>query len=185
MEDHLSAEEQNLLLQAARAAIVSAVRHTVAEPGATIPEGRLREKRGCFVCVKIGGMLRGCIGTFRSEVPLHALVAEMAVSAACRDPRFYPMKEEDLASFDVEISVLTPMRKAESPDEVEVGKHGIYLEKNSSRGVLLPQVAVEQGWDRETFLSQTAVKAGLRKDDWREGADIYLFSAQVFSDTKR
>ena len=88
----------------------------------------------------------------------------------------------DVDAFELEISVLSPLAKISSPEEVEVGLHGLYLEKNFSRGVLLPQVATEQGWDRETFLNHTALKAGLKKDDWKEGADIYVFTAQVFGE---
>ena len=102
------------------------------------------------------------------------------MSAATRDPRFYPMKKDDLKDFDVEISVISPLHKISSIEEIEVGVHGLYLEKNFSRGVLLPQVAAEYGWDRGTFLAQTSLKAGLEKDDWQEGADIYTFSALVF-----
>jgi len=105
----------------------------------------------------------------------------MAVAAATRDPRFYPMKLEDLENFYLEISVLTPLHKISSPEEIIVGEHGIYLEKNFSRGVLLPQVAVEHGWDRETFLRQTCLKAGLHEDAWLEGAELSIFSAEVFS----
>jgi uncharacterized protein len=184
VDDLLTPQEQDFLLQIARKAIISCVTRTDEEPPG-VPEGRLQEKRGCFVCIKIHGMLRGCIGAFESEKPLHQLVRDMAESSACRDPRFYPLKKLDLDDFQVEISALTPMRKIESPEEVEVGMHGIYIEKNSFRGVLLPQVATEHGWDRETFLSQTCVKAGLRKEDWKEGADIFVFSAQVFSDKQK
>ena len=92
------------------------------------------------------------------------------------------MKEQDVAlGFELEISILSPLSKIDSPQDIVVGTHGIYLEKNFSRGVLLPQVAVEHGWNSETFLDQTALKAGLKKDDWKEGADIFVFSAQVFT----
>jgi AmmeMemoRadiSam system protein A len=104
----------------------------------------------------------------------------MAVAAGTRDPRFYPMDKKGLENFSLEISVLTPLKRVESVDEIEVGVHGIYLVKNSSRGVLLPQVAVEYGWDRDTFLGQTCLKAGLDRESWREGAEIYIFSAEVF-----
>ena len=102
--------------------------------------------------------------------------------AATKGPRFYPMKKEDLGNFTLEISVLTPLQKISSIDEIHVGVHGIYLEKNFCRGVLLPQVAIEYGWDRETFLSQTSMKAGLPADAWQEGADLYIFGAEVFSE---
>jgi AmmeMemoRadiSam system protein A len=176
----LSAEDKKLLLEIAREAIITSITRTNT-PQREVRSGILQEKRGCFVCVKKNGVLRGCIGNFTSDKPLYQLVQEMAVSAATRDPRFYPMKEGDLEEFDLEISVLSPLQKVSSVEEIEVGVHGLYLEKNFFRGVLLPQVAVEYGWDRDTFLNQTCIKAGLKKDDWNEGTDIYIFSADVFS----
>jgi uncharacterized protein len=177
----LSSADKKLLLELAREAITASVR-TGRIPGRDITTPQLLGQQGCFVTIKQKGALRGCIGNFTSDKPLHQLVQEMAVSAATHDPRFYPMKEADLAGFDLEISVLSPLVKITTPEEVEVGVHGLYLEKNFSRGVLLPQVAVEHGWDRETFLNKTALKAGLKQDDWKEGADIYVFTAQVFGE---
>ncbi|WP_136514326.1 AmmeMemoRadiSam system protein A [Geomonas edaphica] len=181
MNETLNSSDKKLLLQLAREAVTSTVR-TGKLKMQTVAEERLLVPQGCFVTIKKKGTLRGCIGNFTSDKPLYQLIQEMAASAATRDPRFYPMKEDDLAEFEVEISVLSPLNKIESPEEVEVGKHGLYLEKNFSRGVLLPQVAVEHKWDRETFLTQTALKAGLKRDDWKEGADLYVFSAQVFAE---
>lgn len=181
MNEKLNAADKKLLLQLAREAITAAVQTGKASVQ-QVAEPRLSSAKGCFVTIKRQGALRGCIGNFSSDKPLYQLVQEMAASAAIRDPRFYPMKEEDLGDFSLEISVLSPLRKIESPDEVVVGEHGLYLEKNFARGVLLPQVAVEHGWDRETFLSQTALKAGLKRDDWKEGADIYVFNAEVFAE---
>lgn len=178
-KQNFSAKEKQLLQEIAREAITSYV-ETGKIPPREVTGSKLLEKRGCFVCIKINGTLRGCIGNFTSEKPLYQLVQEMAVSAATRDPRFYPMKKEDLHDFDLEISVLSPLQKISSIEEIEVGVHGIYLEKNFSRGVLLPQVATEYGWDRDTFLSQTSLKAGLKADDWQEGTDIYVFSADIF-----
>jgi AmmeMemoRadiSam system protein A len=181
MANSFSASNRKLLLKIARDAIISHIQ-SGSTPCLELPKPELQEKRGCFVSVKINGKLRGCIGNFISVKPLYQLVQEMAISAATRDPRFYPMKNEDLAAFSLEISVLTPLRKISSIEEIEVGVHGLYIEKNFSRGVLLPQVAVEYGWDRETFLKQTSMKAGLEPDDWQEGADIYIFSADIFSE---
>jgi AmmeMemoRadiSam system protein A len=181
MANGFSASNRKLLLKIARDAIISHIQ-SGNTPCLELPKPELQEKRGCFVSVKINGKLRGCIGNFISDKPLYQLVQEMAISAATRDPRFYPMKNEDLAAFSLEISVLTPLRKISSTEEIEVGVHGLYIEKNFSRGVLLPQVAVEYGWDRETFLKQTSMKAGLEPDDWQEGADIYIFSADIFSE---
>jgi AmmeMemoRadiSam system protein A len=176
----LTAGDKKLLLEIAREAIVASITRARV-PQHEVRSGTLLEQRGCFVSIKKGGMLRGCIGNFTSDKPLYQLVQEMAVSAATRDPRFYPMKEGDLEEFDLEISVLSPLQKVSSVEEIEVGVHGLYLEKNFFRGVLLPQVAVEYGWDRDTFLNQTCIKAGLKKDDWKEGTDIYIFSADVFN----
>lgn len=177
----LSSTEKRALLKIARATI----NQYVAEGKIStleISDKGLLTQAGCFVSIKANGTLRGCIGNFISDKPLFQLVQEMAVSAATRDPRFYPMKEADLADYDLEISVLSPLHKITSTEEIEVGKHGLYIEKNFSRGVLLPQVAVEFGWDRETFLRQTCLKAGLKEEGWKEGTDIYIFSAEVFTE---
>jgi hypothetical protein len=142
----------------------------------------LNLESGCFVTIKQHGHLRGCIGNFVSDKPLYRLVQEMAVSAATRDPRFYPMKQQDLSGFDLEISVLSPLKLISSVDEIQVGTHGIYLMKNGSRGVLLPQVATEYGWDRDTFLRHTCLKAGLPENVWKKDCEIYIFSALVFGE---
>jgi len=181
VNDTLSNADKKLLLELAREAITATVR-TGKPTSREVTAPHLLGQQGCFVTIKQRGELRGCIGNFISDKPLHLLVQDMAISAAIHDPRFYPMKEADLIGFELEISVLSPLAKIESPEEVEVGRHGLYLEKNFSRGVLLPQVAVEHGWDRETFLNKTALKAGLKQDDWKEGADIYVFTAQVFAE---
>jgi hypothetical protein len=177
--EQFSADEKKLLIEVAREAIVSNLTGEKLPQRETIPSNLL-VKRGCFVTIKQNSALRGCIGNFVSDKPLHELVREMAVAAATLDPRFYPMKRGDLDDFELEISVLSPLRKIGSIEDIQVGLHGLYLEKNVSRGVLLPQVAVEYGWDRETFLCQTCLKAGLHEDDWQEGADIYVFTADVF-----
>lgn len=182
MNDHkLSAAEKATLLKIARDSINQYV-NDGKMPKVEVSGKSLHVQAGCFVSIKANGTLRGCIGNFISDKPLFQLVQEMAVSAATRDPRFYPMKEADLASYDLEISVLSPLQKITSVEEIEVGKHGIYIEKNFSRGVLLPQVAVEFGWDRDTFLRQTCLKAGLKQEGWKEGTDIYIFTAEVFSE---
>jgi hypothetical protein len=182
VEKELNANEQTALLDIARKAIETCVRtgKKYVEPR---EEKTLNRRNGCFVSIKQGGQLRGCIGNFQSELPLFREVAEMAVASASKDPRFYPMKEEDLQNFNLEISVLSPLRKVDGIEEIEVGKHGIYLERGYYRGVLLPQVAAEYGWDRETFLRQTCLKAGLPTDAWQaDDIEIYIFSAQIFGD---
>jgi len=184
VEKELNDQEKNALLSIARKSIESYVRmgEVYIEPR---EEKTLNARSGCFVTIKKDGQLRGCIGNFQSELPLFKEVAEMAASSATKDPRFYPMKDEDLGDYSLEISVLSPLLKIEDISEIEVGKHGIYIEKGYYRGVLLPQVAVEYGWDRETFLKQTCLKAGLSTDAWQaEDAEIYIFSAQIFNEEK-
>jgi AmmeMemoRadiSam system protein A len=177
----LSQEDRNTLLKITREAITEYVHHGIIPKREITCEG-LAANSGCFVCIKMNGNLRGCIGSFFPDRPLYRLAQEMAVAAATRDPRFYPMRTKDLQEYIIEISILSPLKKIERIDEIEIGIHGIYLEKNSTNAVLLPQVAVEYGWDRETFLAHTCQKGGLPPDAWREGATIQIFSAQVFSD---
>lgn len=181
MPDILTTEEQHELLAIARNTIVSYVNHgKIPVVTSTLPG--LSLLAGCFVTIKKQGSLRGCIGNFVSDRPLSLLIQEMAVSAATRDPRFYPMKSPDLADFSVDISVLSPLEKAASVEDIIVGVHGIYIVKGSYRGVLLPQVATEYGWNRDQFLSHTCIKAGLPDDAWKRECDIYIFSAQVFGE---
>ena len=181
MAQLLTGEEQQELLNIARKTIVDYVTSQTV-PAITSASPGLNLHSGCFVTVKKKGELRGCIGNFVSERPLYLLVQEMAVSAATRDPRFYPMKAPDLADFTIDISVLSPLVKAASVEEIQVGSHGIYIIKGSHRGVLLPQVATEYGWNRDQFLQHTCTKAGLPQDAWQGECEIYLFTAQVFGD---
>jgi uncharacterized protein len=178
----LTKQEQAVLLGIARDAITSYLRTGVlGEP--THESESLNQHLGCFVTLSQADQLRGCIGTFTSQRPLCKEVAVMAVAAATEDPRFYPMGKDDLDNFSIEISVLSPLRKTKDPAEIIVGRHGIYLEQDGQRGVLLPQVAIEQQWDRETFLQHTCYKAGLAKDAWQKaGCDIYLFTAQIMKE---
>jgi len=179
MTELLHKAEQYMLLSLARDSIIQFVTNgTFPQPNIT--EETLLSNNGCFVCIKNSGKLRGCIGNFISDRPLFRLVQEMAIAAATKDPRFYPMRPTDLSDFTLEISVLSPLEHILDVSVIEVGKHGLYIEKNSMNGVLLPQVALQYKWDRETFLAQTCLKAGLKKDDWQDSARISIFSAQVF-----
>jgi AmmeMemoRadiSam system protein A len=135
----LNAHEKQALLAIARQAIVHGVQ-TGQEYIEPREEKALNQRNGCFVTIKQDRQLRGCIGNFQSELPLFKEVAQMAQASASKDPRFYPLKEEDLTNFNLEISVLSPLRKIENIEEIEVGTHGIYIEKSFYRGVLLPQV---------------------------------------------
>lgn len=147
------------------------------------PENRaLREWGAAFVTLKAHGRLRGCIGHIAARMPLYKSVQEMAVAAAFNDPRFSPVKEQELAGITVEISVMSPLRSVCVPSDVVVGRDGLVIRKAGRSGLLLPQVATEQGWGREEFLRQTCVKAGLPVDAWESGAEIYAFSAEVFGE---
>ncbi len=177
----LSEEDKKALLGMARATIESYVRDGRV-PDFDVTAAALLEKRGAFVTLHKNGRLRGCIGLFACDKPLYRTVIDMAVAAATQDPRFPPVSPGELDSLRIEISVLSPMKKVEDVGEIEVGRHGIYIVKGGSRGVLLPQVAVEHGFDREEFLDQTCLKAGLPPGCWRQCADIYIFEAEVFSE---
>ena len=140
----------------------------------------LRQKCGAFVSLHKHGRLRGCIGHFGEDIPLHEIVAEMARAAAFEDPRFMPVKADELADIDIEISVLTPMRRIQSLDEFELHRHGIYIRKGYRSGTYLPQVADEVNWTKEEFVSHCAQdKAGIGWDGWKD-AELYVYEAIVF-----
>lgn len=175
----LSEEEKAELKGLARNAIESVLFGKQGET-AQIPE-RLKEKGGAFVTIKKKGDLRGCIGYIHAVLPVWESVKEAAIQAAFHDPRFHPVDRKEWKDIDIEISVLTPMKKIKDTEEIEVGKHGLYIEKGYNSGLLLPQVATEYNWDRMTFLEQTCYKAGLSKDAWKsKDTLIYIFSADVF-----
>ena len=148
-----------------------------------LEDPKLREKRGVFVTLKTDGDLRGCIGYPLPHKPLAEAVAEMAVAAASQDFRFEPLSAGELARTEVEVSVLSLPVPVGRPEEVEVGRHGIVISKGRCRGLLLPQVPREHGWDRETYLRNGCLKAGLGPDEWKKGAKIEVFTAQVFSES--
>jgi len=140
----------------------------------------LSVKRGAFVTLTKSGVLRGCIGFVEPATPLFQTVIQATLAAATRDPRFNPVTPEELDDIDIEISILTPMKKISNPSLVEVGRHGLLVIWKERRGLLLPQVPVENGWSRRTFLEQTCLKAGLPKNAWKTGAELYVFEALVF-----
>jgi MEMO1 family protein len=145
------------------------------------PTPGLQEKRGAFVSLHKNGRLRGCIGQIVPSKPLFQTVEDMAVAAAFDDPRFEPLSGKELKDLELEISVLTPLAKLKSPDEIEIGKHGLYVKKGFCSGLLLPQVAAQCGWDRTGFLEETCRKAGLPRGAWKEkDTEIFLFSADIF-----
>ncbi len=147
-------------------------------------QGTLSAPGAAFVTLTKNGRLRGCIGYTEAVAPLFKVVQECAVAAATEDPRFPPVSSNELPSLRIEISVLTPLVPI-LPEEVEVGRHGLMVSQGGMRGLLLPQVPVEWGWDRETFLDQTCVKAGLPPSAWRHGATLRSFTAEVFGEEEK
>lgn len=177
----LSEEEKESLLRLARTTLEKKLfgkADTLPElPGSAV----LKEKRGVFVSLHRRGMLRGCIGCLEGRKPLLSTIEEMARAAAFNDPRFPPLSAEELKDLDIEISVLTPLQEIKDINKIEIGVHGLFIERQHCCGLLLPQVATEWGWDRTRFLEETCRKAGLPSSIWKErGTNIYIFSADVF-----
>jgi AmmeMemoRadiSam system protein A len=177
----LSAGARRELLRIARDAIAAAVHGRSYSPVAEADE--IRAPGGAFVTLHRFGELRGCIGQIEAREPLADAVAHCAVAAATRDPRFPALAARELdAETNIEISVLTPMQRVESVEEIEVGRDGLLIQQDHRSGLLLPQVATEWNWDRDTFLSHTCRKAGLPLDAWKHGAEIFRFQAEIFSE---
>jgi uncharacterized protein len=146
--------------------------------------GALEQPSGAFVTLTEHGQLRGCIGYPESEEPLAKVVAHCAAAAAVSDPRFPPVNADDLPLLHLEISVLGPVTPVKDPAEIVIGRDGLIVEQGYRRGLLLPQVATDWGWDRETFLSQTCLKAGLPASAWKHGANVFRFEAEVFGEER-
>jgi AmmeMemoRadiSam system protein A len=179
----LSPTERAALLGIARGAVLAHL--GLAPPPALPSAGPLGEPRGAFVTVHVGGDLRGCIGTFRPQGSLAATVAKMAVAAASEDPRFRSIAPEDVAGLELSVSVLEPPRPLPDPTRVDVGREGLLVKMGWNRGTLLPKVAVEHGWDAETFLRHTCLKAGLPPTAWREpGCEVEAFEAEEFGEVR-
>jgi len=174
-----SAEERRMLLTLAHRSIESALRKQPIDT--TAPSGHLEEPRGAFTTLHLFGNLRGCIGYVLPTGSLYQTIAETARAAAFDDPRFEPLTGEEAPYLKVEISVLSVPRPIR-PEQIEVGKHGLIVSAGMRRGLLLPQVPMEWEWDRETFLSQTCLKAGLAPEAWKRGAEIQGFTAEVFGE---
>ncbi|TKJ40500.1 AMMECR1 domain-containing protein [candidate division LCP-89 bacterium B3_LCP] len=152
-------------------------------PEFDVSSAKLLEDRGAFVTIHKHGRLRGCIGYIIGVKPLYQTVREVAESAALRDPRFNPVQPSELDDLDLEISALSVPRTITSVEEIQVGTHGIIMRRGYNQGLLLPQVATEQGWDRQTFLEHTCLKAGLPDDAWKDkDTEIQIFSAEVFGE---
>jgi AmmeMemoRadiSam system protein A len=180
----MTEQQKNILLKVAKDTVTAAVTgKPVDEPTADDPQ--LLAEVGCFVTLKSGQQLRGCIGHFTADKPLIEMVAQMAVSSSLHDPRFDSNRitSDELSGLDIEISVLSPMVKTDDPLSLRLGIDGIYITDGKRSGCFLPQVATETGWDEGDFLSFCcAHKAGFAPDAWKRDPDVevYLFTAEVF-----
>jgi AmmeMemoRadiSam system protein A len=176
----LTEEDGQVLIEAARSAIAS----RLSQRGECFPAPvtpALMIPCGAFVTLKENGCLRGCIGRISSTQPLLKTVKEVAVSSAFEDPRFPPVTRYEWPSVRIEVSVLSPLKRAVDPEQITVGTHGVLVHRGCNSGLLLPQVAAEQGWDREAFLAGACRKAGLPADAWKDPCtQIEVFSAAVF-----
>lgn len=182
-KDNLSKEEKINLLKLARKSIEEKLfGKSEIEVKTDFPI--FNEDRAAFVTLHINGNLRGCIGQIIAQNKLVNTVKEMAVSAAFGDPRFSNLSESEYGKIDIEISVLSPLSEIENWKDVKTGEHGIIISKGYHKGVLLPQVPVEYGWDTETFIKHGCMKAGLPSDEYKKGVTIEVFSAEVFGENE-
>ena len=177
----LSLDDHQTLLRIAHESVLSAFIDRALPQTPSSP--RLLEFRGVFTTLYLHGSLRGCVGYALPVAPLYLAVAETARAAAFEDSRFSPVTRAEASELEVSLSVLSALSPIR-PEEVEVGRHGLVVSLGANRGLLLPQVPVEYGWDRETFLQQTCHKAGLPSDAWRKGALLESFTAEVFRDNR-
>jgi AmmeMemoRadiSam system protein A len=178
----LSEADRRSALELARAAAISAVSHRKL-PDFIPHEGIFAERRGVFVTLHVRGRLQGCIGVIEANEPLGEAIVRCAASAAREDPRFAPMTPDQLAGLSIEISLLSKLEPI-SPESIEIGRHGLFIELHAQRGLLLPQVAVEHRLTREQFLEETCRKAGLRREAWRDPeAQLLGFTCDVFSES--
>ena len=168
------------LLAIARSALEARVRREMDRTPQI--DGALTAPRGAFVSIHHRDDLRGCLGRLEADWSIARVVAHLGRAVADSDPRFPPVTVAELPGLTIEISILSPEREMRSPDEIEIGRHGLIVESGLRRGTLLPQVATERQWDVATFLEHTCLKAGLSSDTWTCGARVLLFEAQVFSD---
>lgn len=179
----LTLDERAALLRIARQALEE---HLQGRGPDGLPEAppSLQAPQAAFVTLRSEGDLRGCVGSLEPTKPLPATVAHCAVSAALSDPRFPPVSPAELSQLTIEVSILSPLQPLEDVAQLILGVHGLCVKAGQQRGVLLPQVAAEQGWDRETFLDSACRKAHLAADAWRQGAELHIFTAEVFGEAE-
>ncbi len=178
-QPEFSREERSILLKLAHDSITAAAHGRRFSPAA--PSPHLAEPRGAFTTIYLRGELRGCVGYPSPIAPLYRTVADTARAAAFEDTRFPPLRADEISELEVSLSVLSPLSPV-IPEQIEVGRHGLVVSLSNHRGLLLPQVPVEHGWDRTTFLEQTCRKAGLPTDAWEHGAKLEAFTAEIFGD---
>jgi len=177
-----SLEERGFLLKLAHEAIAATLEQR--EISLDPPSKHLAEPRAAFTTLYYHGRLRGCVGHVRAVESVWATVADTACAAAFEDTRFDPVTADELPHLQISLSILSPLKPIRA-EEVEVGRHGLLISQHGRRGLLLPQVPVEYGWDRLTFLEETCHKAGLPADAWRKGATLEAFTAEVFGERDR
>jgi len=177
----LSREEEFALLDLARRAVAARLESRPL-PQLADPPRRLLMPQGAFVSLHLHGELRGCVGMILAERPLAETIAACAAASATEDPRFKALQPSELDAVTIEISALDPPFRVADPTRINIGIHGLLVTLGRRRGLLLPQVALDQGWDARTFLEETCLKAGLPSDAWTKGATVEAFSAQVFSE---
>ena len=179
----LTGREKDALMKIARSSVETAVRDRKMYLVGTPSFPRLEEARGAFVTLKEHGELRGCIGYITSMKSLAETVRDVAAYAALEDTRFTPVTAKELPLLEYEISVMSPLRRVLDIKEIKVGKHGLIMKQGDIEGILLPQVPVEEHWDRDTFIQETCLKAGLPRQAWKEDdTDIFMFTALVFGE---
>lgn len=181
----LNGAEKDALMKIAKASVLAAVKERKVYPATSNGMAVLEQDRGAFVTLNKHGQLRGCIGYIAPMKPLYLTVRDVAASAALEDPRFRPVELRELGDITYDVSVMSPLRRVIDLKQIKVGEHGLVVWKGDKEGLLLPQVPVEQKWDRMTFIEQTCMKAGLPADAWKdEGIDIFMFTALVFGEQR-
>lgn len=183
----LTPQERSHLLELAQKSLIAHFEGKTFEPEPPSPSQypHLWEKRALFVTLYKGRTLRGCVGNIAPEEALYKEVCKVVLSSAFEDPRFPPLEREELSQIEIEISLLSPFRKV-GLEDIVIGRDGIYIKKGFNRGLLLPQVAIENNWDRETFLAHACLKAGLPKDCYLDPeVEIYAFTVEVIREDKK